>query len=171
MTTSSKTPILLRRRRNALSANVSSDSDLGAAHSTTGWAAGIVGAGAVHSWGSKKQATVAINTQHAEIIAGSEAACELVSERGILGEIGFVQTKPTLLKMDNTSAIDLANDPMYHSKAKHIARRDLFIRELIEHGEIRTEYIKTSLNIADALTKPLTKQAFLAHRAALMGHL
>ena len=147
----------------------SSDSTLSAAHSTSGWVVGIVGGGAVHAWGSKKQDSVALHTQHAEIIAGSVAACHLVSERGICAELGFTQAGPTTLKMDNTSAIDLANDPMYHSKAKHIARRDLFIRELVERGEVRPIYVKTAANVADALTKPLANPQFIAHRAMLMG--
>ena len=115
-----------------------SDATLSAAHSTTGWAIGIVGGGAVYAWSSHKQDCIALHTQHAEIIAGSHCACQIVCDRNICDEIGVPQTEPTVLKMDNTSSIDLANDPMYFSKAKHIARRDLFVRELVERNVLRT---------------------------------
>lgn len=71
--------------------------------------------------------------------------------------------------MDNTSAIDLSYDPVLHSKTKHIARRDLFIRELVARDTIRTKFTPTDKNVADALTKPLQREAFLRHRATLLG--
>ena len=58
---------------------------------------------------------------------------------------------------------------MFHAKAKHINRRDLYIRELVERKVIRTEYIASGDNPADMLTKPLDKQLFQKHRATIMG--
>ena len=74
--------------------------------------------------------------------------------RGLLGELRVNITEPTTLFIDNTSAIDVAKDPMYYDKSKHINRRDLFVRELVSNGTIKVEYIKTKDNPADALTKP-----------------
>ena len=104
-----------------------------------------------------------------EITAGSEAACEGVHQRGLMAEAGHVQNEPTVLYLDSSNAIDLANDPMHHAKAKHIDRRDLFIRELVENGVIMPKYVKTADNPADALTKPLQKALFVKHRAKIMG--
>ena len=67
-------------------------------------------ANAAIDWGSKKQESIAITTQHAEIIAGSEAACAAIGHRGIFDESGYSQLKPTILFMDNSSGIDLAYD-------------------------------------------------------------
>ena len=58
----------------------------------------------------------------------------------------------------------------HFAKSKHIDRRDLFIRELVERGIVTPKYIPTAKNIADALTKPLEKGIFMTHRAAIMGH-
>ena len=38
---------------------------------------------------------------------------------------------------------------MQHAKSKHIARRDLFLRELVERGITVPKYVPTSANIAD----------------------
>ena len=96
------------------------------------------------------------------------AACEAVSIRGICANIGFPQLTPTVLKMDNSGAIDLATDPVQHAKSKHIARRDLFLRELVERGIIVPKYVPTPANIADSLTKPLDRSQFVAHRATML---
>ena len=46
--------------------------------------------------------------------------------------------------MDSSSGIDLANDPVNHSSSKHIARRDLFIRELVEREVLTPKYVKSA---------------------------
>ena len=144
-----------------------SDSTFDLAHSTTGWLFRL--ANAAFDWGSTKQESVALTSQHAEIVAGSVAACAAIGHRGILDDTGYPQLKPTVLYMDNTSAIDLAFDPVMPSKTKHIARRDLFIRELVERKVIEPKFIPTAKNTADALTKPLARGPFQTHRNKLMG--
>ena len=143
------------------------DASFAVAHSTSGFA--FFMSGAAIQWSSKKQQTIALSTYEAEVVAGSMAACSAVAIRGILEEIGFEQTEPTKLSMDSSSAIDLANDPMHYDKSKHIARRDLFIRELVENEIIKTHFIATTKNPSDMLTKPLNKAAFNVHRATMMG--
>ena len=97
------------------------------------------------------------------------AGCEAVYIRAILAELGFAQLKPTILKMDSSSAIDLANDPVMHATSKHIARRDLFIRELVSRDVVKPILVKTEHNPADMLTKPLRKGVFLPHRETFLG--
>ena len=144
-----------------------SDSTFALAHSTSGYVYML--ANAAISWVAKKQETIATSPYQAEIVAGSLAACDGVGIRGILGEVGHPPSEPTVLYMDNSASIDLAHDPVHHTKAKHIARKDLFIRELVENGVIKPVKIHTSKNVADAMTKPLEKQAFQGHRSTLLG--
>ena len=147
----------------------SSDANWEVGPSTSGYIIGLVDGGAPFAWGAWKQESTALSTQEAEIVAGSLAACDIVSERGIANDIGFPQTEPSILKMDSSSGIDLAYDPMYHSKAKHINRRDLFIRELVARKVVKPQYVPTSKNVADLLTKPLAKPLFAQHRSAILG--
>ena len=141
------------------------DANFELAHSTSGYA--FLRLGGAISWGTKKQESIALHTQHAEIVAGSLAACESIFLDGVSKEAGVTRTSPTTLYMDSTSAIDLAFDPVLHAKTKHIDRRDLFIRELITRGTIVAKYISTDKNVADVLTKPLPRQPFMAHRTTL----
>ena len=117
----------------------------------------------------KKQQSIALSTYEAEIMAGSLAGCEAIFLRGILKELNHAQVCATVLKMDSSSAVDLAHDPVKHSASKHIARRDLFLRELVSRGELKPVLVKTAENVADALTKPLAKGPFLMHRRKLLG--
>ena len=144
----------------------SSDSDLAVAHSTSAYIFEINGAPI--SWAMVKQQSIALNTQQAEIHAGSLAACEAIFILGLAAECGVSQSCMPLY-MDSSSAIDLAHDPMMHSKSKHIARRDLFIRELVERGVIKPIYVSTSDNVSDLLTKPLSKGPFIKHRDLLLS--
>ncbi len=143
-----------------------SDANFEVGHSTSGYVFILT---AAVSWATKKQDSVALHTQHAEINAGSLAACEAVCLRGLLAEAGHPQRYPTLLLMDNSSSIDLAFDPVLHAKTKHIERRDLFIRELVSRDVVKPRYVSTANNTADVLTKPLTRQAFIRHRATMLG--
>lgn len=65
-----------------------------------------------------------------------------------------------ILKVDNKSAIALAKNPVHHERSKHIDTRYHFIREHVEKGSVRLEYVKTENQLADILTKPLGRQRF-----------
>eukprot|EP00966_Prymnesium_polylepis_P138774 3206714-Prymnesium_polylepis.1 len=88
------------------------------------------------SWSSKKQATVALSSCEAEIVAASEAAKEAVSLRNLLDDLGFGDSEPTRLHVDNQSAIAVAYNPEHHSRMKHVARRHFFVRECVENLQI-----------------------------------
>jgi hypothetical protein len=158
------------RARAATDTEGFSDSDFAVAHSTSGYVFRL--AKAAISWIVKKQESIALSSFQAEITAGSMAACHAVFLRRILNFAGHEQLYTTMLFMDNDSAIDVSKDPKHFAKSKHIDRRDLFIRELVERKIVTPEYIPTAKNIADAqpLMKPLPKDIFATHRAAIMGH-
>ena len=144
-----------------------SDASHDIAHSTSAYV--FLMANAAISWAVKKQQSIALTPYHAEVMAGSLAACETVFLRGLLTEMGRPPDKPTILEMDCSSAIDFAYDPVLHKASKHIERRDLFIRELVEREVLEPVKVKTGNNVSDALTKPLSKGAFLSHRARILN--
>jgi hypothetical protein len=71
------------------------------------------------SWSSKKQNYVALSTAEAEYIAAGACCAQLLWMRQTLRNFGCHFTKISLL-CDNESAIKLANNPISHSKTKHI---------------------------------------------------
>lgn len=95
------------------------------------------------------------------------AAKEAIWDRRCLVDIGQVQEEATTLHCDNQGAIALANNPVFHSRTKHIELHHHFIRDVVERGEIRLSYISTSDNLADLLTKALTTEVHMKHCRSL----
>ncbi|GJU40062.1 retrovirus-related pol polyprotein from transposon TNT 1-94 [Tanacetum coccineum] len=61
---------------------------------------------------------------------------------------------------DNTSAIAISNNPMLHSRTKHIDIRYYFIRDYILKSDIELHFVPTDLQLADIFTKPLAEPSF-----------
>ena len=56
-----------------------------------------------------------------------------------------------------------------HDKTKHILRKELKIRELVESGEVKVEYVESLKNFADFFTKPLPRKEFELFRKEIMN--
>jgi hypothetical protein len=86
--------------------------------SVTGWCMFL--GDSLISWKSKKQACVSKSSIESEYRAMSAACSEIVWLRGLLAELGFSQFDSTPLHADNTSAIQITANPVYHECMKHI---------------------------------------------------
>ena len=71
------------------------------------------------SWSSKKQNSVALSTVEAEYIAAGACCAQILYMKQTLLDYGVVLDKVPLL-CDNESAVKLANNPVQHSRTKHI---------------------------------------------------
>ncbi|XP_071905821.1 uncharacterized mitochondrial protein AtMg00810-like [Coffea arabica] len=123
--------------------------------SVTGWCM-FLGTSLV-SWKSKKQDRVSKSSTESEYRAMSSACSEIVWLRGLLGELGFPQKGSTPLHADNTSAIQIAANPVFHERTKHIEVDCHSIRESYDAQVISLPHIPTDLQIADVFTKALSK--------------
>ena len=65
------------------------------------------------------------------------------------------------------STIAMTKNPIFHSRTKHIEIRQHFIKELVEHGEIKMEFCKTEEQLADIFTKPIATEKFIKFRDVL----
>ncbi|GKC28534.1 hypothetical protein Tco_1035828 [Tanacetum coccineum] len=61
---------------------------------------------------------------------------------------------------DNTSAIAMSNNPVLHSRTKHIDIRYHFIRDHILKGDIELYFVPTDLQLDYIFTKPLAEPSF-----------
>jgi hypothetical protein len=55
-----------------------------------------------------------------------------------------VESGMLLLLVDNHSAIALSMNPVFHDRSKHIDIRFHFIRECVEEGRIKLDYVPTA---------------------------
>lgn len=119
------------------------------------------------TWVSQKQRCVALSSCEAEFMAATAAACQGVWLRNLLGQITNMQQGPVIIYIDNKSAIDLAKNPFFHGRSKHIDIRYHFIRECVERGEIIVKHVRTDEQRADVLTKAMSTIKFERMRALL----
>ena len=63
------------------------------------------------------------------------------------------------LFVDNSGAVDMSKDYVANNRTRHIERRHLKIRELVQRSIIDTQWIKTDDNVADIFTKYLEDRA------------
>ncbi|KAI0515633.1 hypothetical protein KFK09_008298 [Dendrobium nobile] len=112
------------------------------------------------SWTVKKQNTVAKSSTEAEYRALSAATSEVIWLRRLAAELTIPQSNPTVIQCDNTSAIAIAKNPVFHARTKHIEINYHFIREHIGSGSIQLTHISSKDQIADILTKHLPPARF-----------
>jgi hypothetical protein len=83
-----------------------------------------------------------------------------------LRDYDYKLTKVPLL-CDNESAIRMADNPVEHSRTKHIAIRYHFLRDHQQKGDIEIAYVNSKEQLADIFTKPLDEQTFTKLRHEL----
>jgi hypothetical protein len=71
------------------------------------------------------------------------------------------------LLCDNESAIRMADNPVEHSRTKHIDIRHHFLRDHQQKGDIEVYHINTENQLADIFTKPLDEKTFCRLRSEL----
>lgn len=155
------TKIVYRKSEQPLKLELFVDSDWAGSEerkSTSGYVALINGAPV--SWQSKRQQVTATSSTEAEYIAASQAAKEVIWLRRLLADLGHPQQGPTTIHEDNNGCIDLAKNPVHHSRTKHIDVQHHFIREKVASGEIQITRVSTSDQIADLFTKALDREKF-----------
>ena len=84
--------------------------------------------------------------------------------RGVLAELDFLNSQ---------SVEDLALNPVYYKRSKHIEIKYHWVREHADpEGEFRTAtliHVRTGEQTADIFTKALTGTAFDTHRRRMFG--
>jgi hypothetical protein len=118
------------------------------------------------SWSSKKQNSIALSTTEAEYVPAGACCAQLLRMRLTLRDFGCKFSKVPLL-CDNESAIKLANNPVNHSRTKHIDIRHHFLKDHIAKGDIALSHVSTDKQLADIFTKPLDELRFCALRSEL----
>ena len=148
-------------------------------YSDSGWAANVdnrrstcghvvyMGNGPI-SWQSKLQTVVATSSMEAEYMGAYYAVQDCCWIKGVMNELGFNSNDPTPFYLDSKSAIDLAKNPIYHKRSKHIHIKYHWLRQKVEDKTVTLNHIKTDKMIADIFTKPLAYAEFAKYRDSLI---
>ncbi|GJX42450.1 putative ribonuclease H-like domain-containing protein [Tanacetum coccineum] len=104
------------------------------------------------SWQCKKQTVVATSTTKAEYVAAASCCGQVLWIQNQLLDYGY-NFMNTVINIDNNSTICIIENPVQHSKTKHIEIRHHFIRDCNAKKLIQMVKIHTDHNVADLLTK------------------
>ncbi|MCO5586568.1 hypothetical protein L7F22_040509 [Adiantum nelumboides] len=97
----------------------------------------------------------------------SDACKEAIWLGRLVTDLGLKEEMP-MLHCDSQSAIQLACNPVYHSKTKHVDVKYHFIKEMVEDKQVQLVKVHTIDNPADLLTKGHLGENF-AHYHKLLG--
>ena len=113
------------------------------------------------------QQCVTLSSTEAEYVAASQCVSEMEFVRQIVESMGLEVELPMTLYIDNTGAIDLAENWSTTGKTKHIDVRFHYLREMNEQGMIQIKFVKSEWNVSDIFTKNLSENLFLQHTETL----
>ena len=87
----------------------------------------------------------------------------------IISNLGVIPSAlgPMKIFCGNSRAIALANESRFHKRTKHIKRCFNSIRDQVKEGDIEIRKIHTDLNVADPLTKPLSRAKHDQHQDSM----
>jgi hypothetical protein len=130
------------------------------------------------TWVSKLQTETSLSTMEAEYVALSTAMRTLIPLRRKLAEmckaLNLHVDKKSLLSTvweDNQAAQSLAtaDPPRLTPRSKHLAIKYHWFRSKLKAGQMEVKHIPSAENLADILTKPLSREVFERLRKLIMG--
>jgi len=139
--------------------------DIDTRRSTTGYV--FLLGGALVSWASKKQSTIALSSTKAKYMACTHATKEVLSLRRLLGEVGYMQKNATLILNDSQGSLALLKSPVHHLRTKHIDVQFHFVREHIASNEVLFDYCSTKEMAANIFTMVVPRDQFETCRSKL----
>jgi hypothetical protein len=130
--------------------------------STTGGAL-MRGSHVLKTW-SHTQATIALSSAEAELIAAVKGAAEGLAVRSLVQDFG--RDCALRIHVDSSAAIGICRRTGV-GKVRHLDTRLLWIQELVRDGTLEVIKIAGIINPADLMTKHLAAEAISANLARL----
>jgi hypothetical protein len=104
-------------------------------------------------WRSKAQKGVTLSSSEAEYVAISDAVKEIKFLYFLLQNLGIVLDLPIVVKTDNIGTLFMSQNSSTGVRTRHVDTRYHFMREKIEDGIIKMEFVESLDNDSDIFTK------------------
>jgi hypothetical protein len=112
------------------------------------------------AWLRKKQGSISLSITEDEYIVVATCCTQVLWMIQTLADLEVKYTTPIPIHYDNTSAISVSKNPIFHSKTKHIPIKYHFLRGQVTNTIVSLHYIPSKDQIVNILTKPLAKDQF-----------
>ena len=91
-----------------------------------------------------------------DAVATCSASCEVVWLRKILSDLFDLQLDANCIYCEQ-SCVKFSKNLVFHEKSKHIKIKYHYIRDMVQRGAVKLQYIAMEEQIANVLTKPLAR--------------
>jgi len=80
--------------------------------------------------------------------------------RKLLADLSGHQVDVTVIFCDNQSCVKLSENSVFHDRSKHIDMKYHYIRDIVQKGGVKLQYVSTEAQGGDIFTKPLARVKF-----------
>jgi hypothetical protein len=144
------------------------DASWGGEHAKSTYGVFVTFLGCPILWSSRRLATVAASTCEAEYMALGIATRQVLWVRHLLKDILKLEFQGNLY-CDNQSAVKISTDDSSNKRARHTDREFHITNQALFEKKTELTWIPTKEQLADILTKSLTKEPFERLRHHLLG--
>jgi hypothetical protein len=114
-------------------------------------------------WHSKSQKGVTLSSTEAEYVTTSEAVKELEFVYYLLSNLHIKVNLSIVVKTDNIGAMFMSENASTGFRTRHVDTRYHFVREFIEDGFIKIEFVRSVENDSDLFTKNVNQELYEKH--------
>ena len=110
------------------------------------------------AWSNTEQLLVALSSTEAKYKGPTIVICEAIWLWRLLQDLRIKVPTPILIYCDNINNMQLAKNPDFHARTKHIEVHYHFVRKRVLSLEVECPYVRTDRHVVDIFTKsPETK--------------
>ena len=102
-------------------------------------------------WYGRSQPIVAHSSAESELMALDALVRQVQHFRWLLASLHLPVNGPSIIYMDSSSAIGMAENPIQNRRNRHIHARYFYVRDLINEGTVQLSKVNTNDNRADLL--------------------
>jgi hypothetical protein len=95
-------------------------------------------------WQRRKKSSISLSTIEANYIVACSTICESIWIRKILTGLFDIEMEATMILCDNQSCIKMTENPFFHDKMKHIEIQYYYIRDMVQKGVVKLQYVGTN---------------------------
>ena len=78
----------------------------------------------------------------------------------MLTDLFDLEMRENLILCDNQSFIKMIENHVFHDRSNHIEIHYHYIHDMVQRGALKLQYISMDEQVADVLTKPLSRVKF-----------